>query len=412
MAARPYDEGARKVVHVAFVACAFALRYLSWWQSALLAGAAVAFNLWVLPQVARQLYRPREVGHRLRSGIVLYPLSVLALVLLFPARPDIAAAAWAILAVGDGMATIVGRRSGRRPIPWNPEKSVAGAVALFLCGGLAGAVLAWWCRPNVAPTPEIWFSIAAPFVGRPGRRVRRNHPDQTRRQRVGAGRSRRRALGALARSGGFGRAGGGGSWWLDAGRRCGKPAGRGARLSRGHCDSRRRGGRGDHRHRDRGYDGMARLGVVARDFPGRISQLPPRAAAQDAPRNRGRARRTPGRRKRDCQYRARNCRGPAVGPDLPARARAARLRCSSRRRRERHGCKRDRKGMGTSHLPRVNVPACGARHSRSDVSGGNCRRRGRCEPARMRSESSAASCLRARSWQSLRERLSDRLPKA
>jgi uncharacterized protein (TIGR00297 family) len=29
---------------------------------------------------------------------------------------------------------------------------------------MAGAMLAWWCRPNVTPAPDAWFSIAAPFV--------------------------------------------------------------------------------------------------------------------------------------------------------------------------------------------------------------------------------------------------------
>ena len=98
------------------------------------------------------------------SGIVLYPASVLLLIVVFHDRLDIAAAAWAILAVGDGMATLVGRRIGRGGLPWNPEKSLAGTLALFVCGGVAGAVVAWWCRPNVAPQPDVWFSIAAPLV--------------------------------------------------------------------------------------------------------------------------------------------------------------------------------------------------------------------------------------------------------
>ena len=29
---------------------------------------------------------------------------------------------------------------------------------------LAGSLLAWWCRPNVTPAPDVWFSIAAPLV--------------------------------------------------------------------------------------------------------------------------------------------------------------------------------------------------------------------------------------------------------
>jgi uncharacterized protein (TIGR00297 family) len=91
-------------------------------------------------------------------------MSVLALVLLFPARLDIAGAAWAILAVGDGMATLAGLAIPSRRIPWNREKSVAGSLALFVTGGLAGSFVAWWCRPNVTPAPDLWFTLAAPAV--------------------------------------------------------------------------------------------------------------------------------------------------------------------------------------------------------------------------------------------------------
>jgi uncharacterized protein (TIGR00297 family) len=164
MAARQHDEHGRKLLHIAMGGFALALRYISWWQAALLAITAIAFNLLVLPRVAGQLFRPGERVRDADSGIVLYPISVLLLVLVFPNRLDIAAAAWAILAVGDGMATIAGKHLGWGAIPWNREKSFAGTLALFLCGGLAGTLVAWWCRPNVTPTPEVWFSVAAPFL--------------------------------------------------------------------------------------------------------------------------------------------------------------------------------------------------------------------------------------------------------
>jgi uncharacterized protein (TIGR00297 family) len=164
MAERQHDEHSRKLLHVAMGGFALSLRYVAWWQAALLAVAALIFNLLVLPRIAGHLYRAGERAGSARSGIAFYPISVLLLVLLFPYRLDIAAAAWAILAVGDGMATIAGRKLSSRAIPWNREKSVAGTLALFLCGGLAGALLAWWCRTNVTPAPEVWFSVAAPFA--------------------------------------------------------------------------------------------------------------------------------------------------------------------------------------------------------------------------------------------------------
>ena len=158
-------EYARQVVHMAMGGFALALRYLTWWQSALLAGAAIAFNLLVLPHVGgTYLYRSSEFARGFPAGILLYPISVLLLILIFPHRPDIAAAAWAILAVGDGMSTIVGRAIGGRPIPWNREKTWAGSIAFVVFGSLAGVTLAWWCRDAVNPPPPLWFCVTAPIT--------------------------------------------------------------------------------------------------------------------------------------------------------------------------------------------------------------------------------------------------------
>lgn len=163
MAAPPYSESARKIAHMAMGGFALLLRYIPWWQAAILASAALVFNLTILPRYGRKLYRPSDHLQRFPTGIVLYPISVLLLILAFPDRLDIAAAAWGILAVGDGMATFIGKPFGRMRIPWNTHKSVLGTCAFALFGGLAGAFLAWWCRPPIVPPPYLWFSIGVPF---------------------------------------------------------------------------------------------------------------------------------------------------------------------------------------------------------------------------------------------------------
>jgi uncharacterized protein (TIGR00297 family) len=165
MMGRPRSEDARKVVHLAAGAGALLLRYLLWWEAMVLAGLALAFNLYALPRIAGgTLMRDREPLRQFSSGVVLYPLAIFVLILVIPSRLDIVAAAWGILAAGDGMASIIGRRLGGPRIPWNRQKSVAGSLALFLCGGAAGAFLCWWCRPAVIPPPYWWFSIGIPFV--------------------------------------------------------------------------------------------------------------------------------------------------------------------------------------------------------------------------------------------------------
>jgi uncharacterized protein (TIGR00297 family) len=159
-----FSEDSRQIVHVAMGSLALLLRYLSAWQAMILAGGAVAFNLYALPRLAGTLYRPGEVRRRLRSGIVLYPLAVLLLIVAFADRRDIIAAAWGILAFGDGMATLVGRRSAGARIPWNADKSVAGSIAFIAFGGAAASFLCWWCRSTIIPPPYPWFTLWMPWV--------------------------------------------------------------------------------------------------------------------------------------------------------------------------------------------------------------------------------------------------------
>lgn len=160
-----FSEDRRQVVHIAMGGFALLLALIPWWQALLLATLAVLFNLFALQKLlGRRLYRPGERMGRLTTGIVLYPLSVLGLLLLFPHRLDIVAAAWGILAAGDGMATIVGRRLPIATISWNRSKSLGGSLAFVLFGGLAAVMLAWWCRETVVPPAYAWYFIVAPLL--------------------------------------------------------------------------------------------------------------------------------------------------------------------------------------------------------------------------------------------------------
>src|SRR5438309_365487 len=103
------SELTRKLIHVAVGLFALLLAYLTWWQALLLGLVALLHNLFVLPLYMRKrIYRGEagERGHDL--GIVLYPASILVLVLVFHDRLEIVAAAWGLLAFGDGFAAIVG----------------------------------------------------------------------------------------------------------------------------------------------------------------------------------------------------------------------------------------------------------------------------------------------------------------
>jgi len=122
---------------------AFLLPFLSPLQAAGAAGAAVLFNLMVLPRLAPSIFREGERGAPWRSGIVIYPFAVLLLVILFHRRMEVAGAAWGIMAAGDSAASWIGRRLGRRPIPWNRAKTVEGSIAFALAAfGFSWAILA------------------------------------------------------------------------------------------------------------------------------------------------------------------------------------------------------------------------------------------------------------------------------
>ncbi len=151
----PPGEGARKAVHLAMAGFALLLRWLSWPIAALCAIGAFAFNLVLLPRLA---------GHRLASGredagdtgVLVYPLVVLALILLFhrpgsaPGDLGLAAFGWGLLAGGDGIAGIAGMKWGRHPLPWNVRKTWEGFAGYLVGGGVFGTALLVWCTPGLA----------------------------------------------------------------------------------------------------------------------------------------------------------------------------------------------------------------------------------------------------------------------
>jgi hypothetical protein len=159
--AAKHSEVARQLVHISMGGFALLLRWISWPQALALAGGALIVNLFLLPHFTAQLYRP---GDRARSlhGIVYYPLSVVILLLLFPRRLDIVAAAWGILAAGDGIATLAGRAIGGARWAWNPDKTVAGLSRSSsrarprAWGSRCGAVRSQRCRRHSRSSRSRW----------------------------------------------------------------------------------------------------------------------------------------------------------------------------------------------------------------------------------------------------------------
>ena len=83
-------------------------------------------------------------------------------------RPEVAAAGWCVMAVGDGAATLFGRKWGRRKLPWNRRKSWAGFAAFVLTGVPATALLIWGISQRGEYSPvHLWRALLAAGVAVP-----------------------------------------------------------------------------------------------------------------------------------------------------------------------------------------------------------------------------------------------------
>src|SRR5688500_2649296 len=101
------NEVLRKSLHIAFGFGAFALKWLSWEVAAMVCVAAIVSNWLVLHRLVGRGVSRHERGYD--EGIVFYPVAVLLLILVFRHQLHFAAIGWALLAFGDGVATLAGK---------------------------------------------------------------------------------------------------------------------------------------------------------------------------------------------------------------------------------------------------------------------------------------------------------------
>ncbi len=156
----------RKLVHISMLGFAFLLPILTWVQAAGCAILALLFNIFLLPGLAVDLRKkPDEPTGAAWTGIVLYPLSVLALILLYRHQLHVAASAWAIMALGDGMASVAGESLRGPALPWNGEKRWSGFAAFVIAGAAGAYVLARWVAPTLPAEKVLFVSLAGALVG-------------------------------------------------------------------------------------------------------------------------------------------------------------------------------------------------------------------------------------------------------
>ena len=141
------SELPRKLVHVGMGGCALLLRWLTPWQAVFMAVAALILNSFFLHGITRgALLRPEERASGFSRGVVLYPAILLLTFIVFRSRLELAAGIWALLAVGDGMATLSGLALRGPRLPWNLKKTWSGLVAFVLFGTAASAWVIRWVQ--------------------------------------------------------------------------------------------------------------------------------------------------------------------------------------------------------------------------------------------------------------------------
>jgi uncharacterized protein (TIGR00297 family) len=157
----------RRLVHMSMLIFAFLLPFLTWVQAAGCAVLALIFNVLILPRLGVDLRkRPGARGAaETWTGIVIYPLSVLALILFYRHNLHVVAAVWAIMALGDGMASVAGEALRGPVLPWNRGKTWAGFLAFFLAGTAGAWVLARWVNPLLPQAKVLLVCAATALVG-------------------------------------------------------------------------------------------------------------------------------------------------------------------------------------------------------------------------------------------------------
>ncbi|SDM61006.1 TIGR00297 family protein [Catalinimonas alkaloidigena] len=137
-----HPETWRKVVHIGMVGFACLIGRLSPLGISAACLLALAFNLIALPRLTqRALERPADRQRGFSIGLLAYPAILLLLSLIFFRQQVFLAVGWGAMAFGDGCATLIGRRFGRHPLPWNRHKTWEGSLAFCLAGGLGTAGL-------------------------------------------------------------------------------------------------------------------------------------------------------------------------------------------------------------------------------------------------------------------------------
>lgn len=157
----------RKIVHISMLSFALLLPFLTWVEAAGAALMALMFNLFILPRLELDLGK-RVAGESRPfawTGIVAYPISVLVLILLFGRRMEVVGAVWAIMALGDGFASVAGEALRGPAVPWNSSKTWSGFFGFVAAATMGSFLLGRWVDPSFPSTKVLIVCVATAAVG-------------------------------------------------------------------------------------------------------------------------------------------------------------------------------------------------------------------------------------------------------
>jgi dolichol kinase len=133
------EEYKRKAIHIGMGLWAFFPLIVTRYSALFICVIFLLLVLFVFREhrwksVFDAMARQEDYTHGYLMGPLIYILAVMVCVGFYP--PYIAAASFAIMAFGDGFATIVGRNVGTHRYPYS-EKSIEGTLGFIVCGFLS-----------------------------------------------------------------------------------------------------------------------------------------------------------------------------------------------------------------------------------------------------------------------------------
>ncbi|MCK9588892.1 MAG: hypothetical protein M0Q93_05940 [Terrimicrobiaceae bacterium] len=153
----------RQPIHILFFGLIIFLKYLDRWQLVLLFLFLLLVTMVFIPKskIRHHLYRPAD--QKYSRGAIAYFVILIILTLAWPVH--IVGAALAALALGDGFATLIGKKFNRPKLPWNKDKSLAGSLAFGIATFLGCLLAITWLGPLLPNNQVLAMALVAAVGG-------------------------------------------------------------------------------------------------------------------------------------------------------------------------------------------------------------------------------------------------------